>query len=298
MHALYFFRPRINFLVRMSTSPSDPIPSLSVSSMDMKQINEPVWFERNTKRHHRYAEQHNKDPAFFLHKKHVFVLSYAGRPIFSRYGDETLLAAYMGVISAFISNVESMKDQLRSFTAGIWKFVFLYRGPIYLLSISRTKESIVQLRNQLGMVHYQLISILTGGIATMLQRAPNYDLRHLLGGTGNSMRHLISQTNKNPSFLLDSINVLRIDSFIRNQIGTILASCPKKAPAFGGKISKNILYAILLCDTHVVNLVRPKDNALFPSDLLLLINLVSSSVSLRTSEVWTPICLPKFNDQV
>jgi hypothetical protein len=51
-----------------------------------------------------------QDPDFFKHEKHVFILSYAGRPIFSRYGDETMLAAYMGVISAIISNIESMKD--------------------------------------------------------------------------------------------------------------------------------------------------------------------------------------------
>lgn len=196
----------------------------------------PVWFECQKTKHQRCQEQHNKDPAFFLHKKHVFILSFAGRPIFSRYGDETLLAAYMGVLSAFISNVESMKDTLRSFTAGIWKFVFLYKGPIYLVSISRTSESIAQLRLQLNFVHSQLISILTGGIHAMLYRAPNYDLRHLLGGTGNQMRHLISQTNRNPSFFLDAINVLRIHADTRSKIGKILSSCVKKSAPYGGKV--------------------------------------------------------------
>ncbi len=61
-----------------------------------------IWFDRRRVRHNKFAEQHNKDPAFFRHEKHVFILSFAGRPIFSRYGDETLLAAYMGVISAII----------------------------------------------------------------------------------------------------------------------------------------------------------------------------------------------------
>ncbi len=71
-----------------------------------------------------------------------------------------------------------------------------------------------------------------------------------------------------------------------------LASCPPSHTNTGLK------YAILLAGTHLVNLVRPKDSALFPSDLLLLINFVTSSSSIRNGEVWTPICLPKFNDKV
>ena len=87
-----------------------------------------IWFNRHRTRHNKFPDQHNKDPAFFTHDKHVFILSYAGRPIFSRYGDETMLAAYTGVISAIISNVESMGDAVRVLIAGPWKFVFLFKG--------------------------------------------------------------------------------------------------------------------------------------------------------------------------
>lgn len=42
------------------------------------------------------------------------------------------------------SNIESMKDSVRVIVAGDWKFVFLFKGPIYLLCVSRTGESITQ----------------------------------------------------------------------------------------------------------------------------------------------------------
>eukprot|EP00455_Lapot_gusevi_P035921 TRINITY_DN3983_c0_g1_i2.p1 TRINITY_DN3983_c0_g1~~TRINITY_DN3983_c0_g1_i2.p1 ORF type:complete len:239 (-),score=31.20 TRINITY_DN3983_c0_g1_i2:49-765(-) len=57
------------------------------------------------------------------------------------------------------------------------------------------------------------------------------------------------------------------------------------------------MYAVLMAGTRLVNLVRPKDGAIYPSDLLVLINFVNSSSTFRDSETWTPICLPKFNDQ-
>ena len=72
-----------------------------------------IWFDRRRVRHNKFAEQHNKDPAFFRHEKHVFILSFAGRPIFSRYGDETLLAAYMGVISAIIRCAREKENGIR-----------------------------------------------------------------------------------------------------------------------------------------------------------------------------------------
>jgi hypothetical protein len=257
-----------------------------------------IWFARSHARHNKFPDQHNKDPAFFQHEKHVFILSFAGRPIFSRYGDETMLAAYMGVISAIISNIESMKDAVRVIIAGQWKFVFLFKGPIYLLCVSRSGESVAQLRAQLNYAHSQLLTFLTGSIHSVLERAPNYDLRNLMGGTTNAMLHLISHASVHPAYLWEAINVLRLKAEVRARVGAVLSSCRSKSLGYGAqKVSKGLKYAILLAGTHLVNLVRPKDSALYPSDLLLLINFVTSSSSIRNGEVWTPICLPKFNDK-
>ncbi len=80
----------------------------------------------------RYKDEHNHDPAWFRHSKHVLICSWSGRPIYTRYGDESKLAAYMGVITALISNFQRLGDQLREVRAGVWKFVFLCKGPIYV----------------------------------------------------------------------------------------------------------------------------------------------------------------------
>lgn len=87
-------------------------------------------------RHNKFAEQHNKDPAFFRHEKHVFILSFAGRPIFSRYGDETLLAAYMGVISAIIRYGAFFRARIIRFLINYFKFLFLFlHGHVLVILI-------------------------------------------------------------------------------------------------------------------------------------------------------------------
>lgn len=51
-------------------------------------------------------------------RKHVFVLSEAGKPIYSRYGSVEALSATMGVMTALVSFVQSAGDSIRAIYAG------------------------------------------------------------------------------------------------------------------------------------------------------------------------------------
>ena len=61
---------------------------------------------------HTHAALDPSNPAWAKHEKHVFILSLAGKPIYSRYGNEDKLASIMGVMQALVSFVEDDKDEL------------------------------------------------------------------------------------------------------------------------------------------------------------------------------------------
>lgn len=48
----------------------------------------------------------------------MFVLSEAGKPIYSRYGSVEALSATMGVMTALVSFVQSSGDSIRAIYAG------------------------------------------------------------------------------------------------------------------------------------------------------------------------------------
>ncbi|XP_078065055.1 uncharacterized protein LOC144491246, partial [Mustelus asterias] len=52
------------------------------------------------------------------HRKHVFVLSEAGKPIYSRYGNEEALSSTMGVMMALVSFVQDGDNVIRSIQSG------------------------------------------------------------------------------------------------------------------------------------------------------------------------------------
>ncbi|XP_033631186.1 protein SAND-like [Asterias rubens] len=220
------------------------------------------------------------------HKKHVFILSEAGKPIYSRYGNEDKLVSLMGVMSALISFVQDGKNSLRSIVSADRTFVFLVRQPLILVAVSRTHESQQQLLMQLTYVYNQVLSVLTfSQLSRVLETRKNYDLRRLLSGTEKFLDNLLNLIDQDPSFLLTAVRCLPLDNTIRDIIGHSMQSA---------KI-KDLVFAILIADNQLVTLCRMKKYVLHPADLHLVFNLLNASTSFQTADSWIPICLPKFD---
>lgn len=221
-------------------------------------------------------------------RKHVFILSQAGKPIYSRYSSEDKLVTVMGVMQALVSFVQAGSDTIRSVHAGDTNFVFSVKGPLILVAVSKTLESVTQLTFQLTYVYNQIVSVLTQSQLTRVyDQRRNFDLRRLLSGSERLIDHLLNFMDREPAFFLGAIKCLPLLPSMRASITqTIIQTC--------GKI-KNLVFAILLANNQLVTLVRMNKFFLHPADLHLIQNLVDSSESLKTAEIWTPICLPKFD---
>lgn len=96
--------------------------------------------------------------AWLAQKKHIFILSQAGKPIYSRYSSEDKLVTVMGVMQALVSFVQAGSDMIRSVHAGDTNFVFVVKGPLILVAVSKTLESVPQLTLQLTYVSLKAMS--------------------------------------------------------------------------------------------------------------------------------------------
>ncbi|KAF8978975.1 Vacuolar fusion protein mon1b [Entomortierella lignicola] len=236
----------------------------------------------------RFGGEDHTASSWTAHRKHFFILSSAGKPIYARYGDESRISSYMGVIQALISFFADNDDSIRCINAGQHKFVFLLKAPLYLVSVSRSGESEAQLRDQLGFLYAQIISVLTHSQMTKIfEQRNNFDLRGLIGGTEIFLDSLGKLMNTYPGFMLGAIQCLTIPRELRDKVGAVL----------GRAKCKPLLYAILLTPTQLITLLRPRTHSMHPSDLHLIFNLLSGSTTFESSESWTPICLPKFNNK-
>nr|CAG8439759.1 8008_t:CDS:10 [Entrophospora candida]CAG8441630.1 3599_t:CDS:10 [Entrophospora candida] len=204
----------------------------------------------------------NEDPgsaSWTKHSKHFFILSSAGKPVYTR-----------------------------CINAGQHKFVFLLKGPLYLVAVSRTNESELQLREQLNYLYNQILSQLTSKQLTKIfEQRTNFDLRKLLGGTEPFFDNLATSMNHELGFMLGSVQCVRMSKTLRDKIGSIMQFAR----------SKDLLYAMLITDSKLITSLGPRKHNLHPSDIHLIFNTVNGSSSFKSYESWAPICLPGFNSK-
>lgn len=233
------------------------------------------------------------DAAWKKKKKHVFLFTSSGKPVYTRHGDESKLASLVGVLVGLVSFVERLQhtqgeDELLWVRAGSHKIVFRSLAPLYCCTVASTGESEQQLRAQLDMMHAQVLAILTETAVRVLRDNPRFDLRHLLGGAERFLHRLSRDMDRAGSpYLLGAVPALRLPSSLRQSLGSLLQ---------GARSSEQLFYALLLGGGQLVTLVRPKKHLLTAPDLLLLANFVAAAPAFKESEATlTPLCLPHFN---
>lgn len=223
--------------------------------------------------------------------KHYLILSSAGKPIYSRHGDQNLINGYIGIIQTIISFYQESNDPLLGFTAGDTRFVVSTEGPLYLVAISKLGESDSQLRAQLDALYMQILSTLTLPTLTQLfANRPNTDLRRPLEGTDTLLSTLADTFTKgSPSALLSALECLKVRKSQRHVINNTLLKTR----------TENLLYGLIVAGGRLVSVVRPKRHSLHPSDLQLIFNMLFEAGSVKTGggENWIPVCLPGFNNR-
>ncbi|XVF46341.1 hypothetical protein PTKIN_Ptkin03bG0019400 [Pterospermum kingtungense] len=233
----------------------------------------------------RHVDEDDASISWRKRKKHFFILSNSGKPIYSRYGDEHKLAGFSATLQAIISYVENGGDHVKLVKAGKHQVVFLVKGPIYLVCISCTEEPFESLKGQLELIYGQMILILTKSINRCFEKNPKFDMTPLLGGTDVVFYSLIHSFSWNPATFLHAYTCLPLAYATRQAAGAILQDVA----------DSGVLFAILMCKHKVISLVGAQKASLHPDDMLLLSNFVMSSESFRTSESFSPICLPRYN---
>lgn len=223
--------------------------------------------------------------------KHYMILSSAGKPIWSRHGDLSLINSSIGVIQTIISFYEGSKNPLQGFTAGNARFVVSTQGPLYFIAISKLGESDLQLRAQLEALYMQILSTLTlPALTNIFVHRPSSDLRKPLQGTESLLSSLADNFTKgSPSALLGALECLKLRKSHRHIINNTFLKLR----------SDKLLYGLIVAGGKLVSVIRPRRHSLHPSDLQLIFNMLFESEGIKAGggENWIPLCLPAFNNK-
>lgn len=241
-------------------------------------------------------------------KTNVIVMSEAGKPIFSRFGSEEEVSRQCGLLQAIRTNVEGNKaldlGEIQSIHSDKSLIVFMTvgGGSITLVSITQIEqengaiETTVHARLQLENLYAQLIFSLTDQVQAMFVQNPSFDLRTMLSATETNLMHGILDEsglevggNPGPFMVASAPVVFPISSRLRDKASRTLQS-------IGGAVP-NTAFALLLVGDKLLTLVQSSfwPHQLRVSDLHLILNFIRKQSYLSSSELWVPMCLPRFN---
>lgn len=267
-----------------------------------------------------YSDSSNEPDSFFNHKQHFFMLSSAGKPIYTMHGSYDIFVVYSGIIQTIVSffqyspNGEEKVKVIESkdvHTGRPVKFVFLDKSPIILMSITQSHQSThLEIEQQLDFIYSFILSTLSKPyIDKIFNKYANFDLRNLLGKTDVATLDSICESlanNLNISQVLGGLQCLRMHLSVRTRLERKLMNFK----------SDSLLYGLIVGPNEkLISIMRPKRHTLHTSDLMILFEMIFNTntfksknteteegdsneheLKITTNETfWVPICLPKFN---
>ena len=282
-------------MVRRTRASRAPLPERPLTLKTGETGAAPLATQPQEENQHKSKRKHvNEDwtqEKWHSHKKHMFMLSTSGKPIYSRYGDEQEMSSLTGLMYGFFSFVrDSGNDTLRYFVAGDHKFVFYVHGPVILACICSTGEPLADLRRQMYCMYQQISMLLSSKIITRyLDQRPSNDLRTLMSGSDFSLLdYVVHSCNSQPSTIFDAYQPLPLPKDLRSAINDKIVT--------GVAPCKSVLFTLLFMGHELIHLGSQPRLMLDSVDLQTLMNFVSSTKALGSNRTWTPLCLPMFDD--
>ena len=231
----------------------------------------------------------------------VLVMSEAGKPIFWRHGSEEDVARHCSLVQAIRTATRGNGlGEIQSIESNNVSMVFLSVGSLTLVSIVKSAEASVGImetqafsRLQLEYVYAQLIFNITDQIQTVFRSNPGYDLRSFMASGDNIIRGLLDESgpdgNGGPLLLGAVQSLFPISHKLRKVVSHVLQSVGNK--------TENLAFAMIILGEKLLSLVQPpyRPHQLKASDLHLLVKFVNRQPGLTNSELWLPMCLPRFH---
>ena len=226
---------------------------------------------------------------FFKKKRHYLIMTEGGKPVYSRYGDpienNSIFATLSAMITKFtIFNSDTEKENLNIISNKKNKIVFLKKGQLIFIALSKKNDCVSLLFSQLEYLYNQLMSILTISFYSKLEDNPSKCLS-TMSGTENLFEQMIQYSSKSFCALFNSYQVFNLREN-RDKIN-------KLTEEYRG----DALYCIIMTPYEIISLARSNQINVVSSDLVLIQNLIFCQEMLRTQESYVPICLPGISEQ-
>lgn len=132
---------------------------------------------------------------------HLFIVTDAGKPVYSRYGTVQKLSPILCTCVAILGHMESLNEELNHFRAGSHTFVFLPKSPFVFIAVSKSSLPVSYLFKQLNFLYNLFLSLFSENLISQLSARPACDFRQIAEGTRPAWDGVVNNMSEDPAFI-------------------------------------------------------------------------------------------------
>jgi hypothetical protein len=132
---------------------------------------------------------------------HLFIITDAGKPVYSRYGTVQRLSPILCTCVAILGHLEARSEELNHFRAGDHTFVFLPKQPFIFIAVSRTGLPVSYLFKQLNFLYTLFLSLFSESLIAQLSLRPSCDFRQIAEGVKPAWDGVVNNMSDDPAFV-------------------------------------------------------------------------------------------------
>ncbi len=242
--------------------------------------------------------QEQQQEQWRLRRKHFFIFTDAGKPVFTRWGDESDFSELFGILQVLMEmSLSNGLGALKHVCLGSHDVHFLSDEHLRFVMVSATGEPPDTCQHQLRLICHCLVS----GCPTVnkvLERNSSYDIRSQLLHP-SVFRSLIKSMNHDMPLIFQGIDCGFFDAPLRTTLNETL-----RRDGFAGydpndEDGGGHLMSLIVCRGKILAWGQIPNFQLSTDDLLLLIHFSERCCGSGSSmeNTWAPLCLPDYDKE-
>lgn len=242
--------------------------------------------------------QEQQQEQWRLRRKHIFIFTDAGKPVFTRWGDESDFSELFGILQVLMEmSISNGLGALKHVCLGSHDVHFFSDGHLRFVMVTATGEPPDICQHQLRLVCHCLLS----GCPTVnkvLERNSSYDIRNQLLHP-NVFKSLIKSMNHDVPLIFQGIDCGFFEHGLR---GTLNEALRKGGFAGYDPLDEDgggHLMSLIVCRGKILAWGQIPNFQLSTDDLLLLIHFSERCCGSGSSmeNTWAPLCLPDYDKE-
>ena len=173
------------------------------------------------------VEMKPDSPQWTNQELHLFIVTDAGKPVYSRYGTVQKLSPILCTCVAILGHMDSLNEELNHFRAGSHTFVFLPKSPFVFIAVSKSSLPVSYLFKQLNFLYSLFLSLFSENLINQLSARPACDFRQIAEGTRPAWDGVVNNMSEDPAFIFaPSVPVYHMHPELRARIVTHFDKLP------------------------------------------------------------------------